>query len=262
MLGAGLIILSTASFADENLIANNKALAQNNMGQPQVLAAAEQTPTPANQPKIEVQPAITEQQTSTSTTAPATLTNPAVKIETQIQTSSPMPTVPTTAAPVQANQPVTPPKPLDCNFHIPPETTRIEQTVVLKWAEKAATQSFDLDHNLIDKQLTDLKACYTEQGWQSFNDALEKSGNLNAIKTQQLVVSSMPNGEGTINEIKDNQWKVSLPIQVVYQNEKQKLTQPLMIDLVISRKVSGDLGIMQMIAVPKQMNNASKAPAQ
>ena len=69
-----------------------------------------------------------------------------------------------------------------------------------------------------------------------------------------MTVSSQVDGEVKINNLKDNQWKVNVPIQVVYQNDKEKLTQLLTIDLLIGRKVSGDLGIMQMIAAPRQTN--------
>ncbi|KTD38682.1 IcmL-like protein, partial [Legionella nautarum] len=154
------------------------------------------------------------------------------------------------------------PQPLNCNYRIPAETTHIEQTIVMKWAEKAAEQSFDFDHNTIDNQLASLKSCYTEQGWQGFNDALQKSGNLNAIKSQQLMVSSMVNGESKVIEIKDNQWKVIIPMQVVYQNDKEKLTQPLTVNLVVGRKISGDLGIMQMIAIPRQTATSPTTGAQ
>ncbi len=149
-----------------------------------------------------------------------------------------------TASPAQ-----TPPS-FDCSYHIPPETTKIEQSIVLQWAKKAAQQSFDLDYKNVEKQLTNLKACYTDQGWQGFNDALQKSGNLNAIKAQQLVVNSNITGEIKINEVKDNQWKVSLPMQVIYQNGQDKLDQVLTVNVVVGRKMSGDLGIMQLIATP------------
>jgi len=44
-------------------------------------------------------------------------------------------------------------------------------------------------------------------------------------------------------------------LQVVYQNDKEKLTQKLNVDLLIGRKMSGDLGIMQMIAIPIETAN-------
>ena len=96
-----------------------------------------------------------------------------------------------------------------------------------------------------------LKNCYTDQGWQGFNEALQKSGNITAIKSQNLTVSSQVDGDLKLNAIKDNQWKVTIPLQVVYQNDKEKLTQLLTVDLLIGRKISGDLGIIQMIAAPR-----------
>ena len=72
-----------------------------------------------------------------------------------------------------------------------------------------------------------------------------------AIQSQHLTVTSMADGDVKINPIKDNQWKITVPLQVAYQNDKEKLTQLLTVDLLIGRKVNGDLGIMQMIATPR-----------
>lgn len=158
--------------------------------------------------------------------------------------------------PAAATQPAT----IDCQYRIPAETTHLEQSLLSTWAEKAAVQAFDFTPATLDAQLEKLKTCFTEQGWQGFNDALEKSGNLQAIKAQQLTVSSQIDGPVKINPVKDNQWKVTLPMHVVYQNDKEKLTQLLTIDLLIGRKVSGDLGIMQIIASPRP--NAEATPPQ
>ena len=59
--------------------------------------------------------------------------------------------------------------------------------------------------------------------------------------------------DGTIKlaSVKDNQWKATVPLQVIYQNDKQKITQLLDIDVLVGRKPSGDLGILQMIATPR-----------
>lgn len=139
---------------------------------------------------------------------------------------------------------------LDCNYKIPAQTTSIDQDIVLKWAENATQQSFEYDFSKLDDQLALLKICYTDQGWTSFNTALQQSGNLDSIKEQKLIVSAMVSGQAQIAPLKDNQWKVTVPLQVVYQNEKEKLSQALVVDLVVGRKISGDLGIMQIIASP------------
>lgn len=126
----------------------------------------------------------------------------------------------------------------------------------MQWGQQAAQQTFNFTPTTIDAELASLKACYTDQGWQSFNNALVKSGNLDAIRQQKLNVSSTLDGQSTITQIKDNQWKVVSPIQVVYQNDKEKIIQSLTINLIVSRKVSGDLGIIQIVAIPRQAVNA------
>ncbi len=178
---------------------------------------------------------------------------PAVNATAQPAATAAAPATPAAAtAPTNPSAVTTPQPPptIDCQYRIP-ATTNIEQSLISTWAKKAAVQSFEFNPTTIDEELVVLKACYTEQGWQGFNDALQKSGNINAIKTQLLTVNSQVDGELTITPSKDNQWKVTVPMQVVYQNDKEKLTQLLSVELLIGRKISGDLGIMQMIATPR-----------
>jgi hypothetical protein len=146
---------------------------------------------------------------------------------------------------------------IDCNYKIPASTAKIEDATLLQWSEKAAKQSFDFKHDMIDKQLVDLKACFTEAGWKSFSDALQKSGNLAAIKSQKLNVNSTLAGNATVAKVKDNEWKINVPLDVVYQNDKETLKQALIVDLLVGRKPTGDLGIMQIVVAPKD----TKAPA-
>ncbi|RUQ91495.1 DotI/IcmL family type IV secretion protein [Legionella septentrionalis] len=181
-------------------------------------------------------------------------------------TVNPVPAqAPATSA--QSPQPTTPPpantvppeNTINCQYRIPAENTNINEALLTTWAEKAVVQSFDLDAATLESQLNELQPCFTEQGWQSFNEALKESGNINAIKSQNLTVSSHINGTTTISAVKENQWKATVPVQVVYQNTKEKLTQQLSVELLIGRKTSGDLGIMQMIATPR-VTGASPAP--
>lgn len=141
--------------------------------------------------------------------------------------------------------------PMDCNYSISEETTVIEPNIVKTWTKHATQKSFDFSAQTLDKQMDELKACYTTQGWKGFNEALEQSGNLNAIKSQNLTVSSQVDGDLILSPAKENQWKVSVPLEVVYQNDKQKLTQLLSVDVLVGRKSSGDLGILQIIATPR-----------
>ncbi|MGQ3888816.1 DotI/IcmL family type IV secretion protein [Legionella sp. CNM-1927-20] len=218
----------------------------------QPAAVTTQPATVTTQPAtVTTQPATVTTQPATVTTQPATVTTPST---TTVITNPPPATTTntTTTVPASSTTATSMAQPMNCTYRIPPETTHIEHSIIMEWANNATRQSFDFDHVNIAQQLANLRPCYTDQGWQSFNEALNKSGNLSAIRTQKLMVASTVDGNITVTDLKENQWRASVPLQVVYQNEKQKLTQLLTVDLIIGRKVTGDLGIMQMIASPRQ----------
>jgi hypothetical protein len=140
---------------------------------------------------------------------------------------------------------------MNCEYKIPTDMKVIDKSLVLSWSQKATVQAFEFDPTTIDSQMEKLKSCFTEQGWACFNAALQKSGNIEAIKSQKLTVSSQVDGQATVTDAQNNQWKLSLPLQVVYQNDKEKVTQLLNVNLTVGRKITGDFGITQMIATPR-----------
>lgn len=218
-------------------------------------AESTQTPDATTNTTVNVQPA----QTPTVTNQTAQPTQIQTNTDTQqVQpgnTQNQNPQVQPTTQPVA----VEPAPVIDCDYKIPASTKVVDQTLVLTWSQKAVTQAFDFDPMSIDAQLQKLQNCFTDQGWAGFNSALQKSGNLEAIKSQKLTVSSQVEGSVLLNEAKDNQWKISMPLQVVYQNDKEKVTQLLNVDVTVSRKITGDLGITQMIATPRGTVDMKKA---
>lgn len=157
--------------------------------------------------------------------------------------ATPAPAIESTLAAAPMALPV-----IDCNYAIPSTTRNIDKTVISAWAEKAAIQVFDFTPATITEQLDKLKPCFTDQGWQGYYEALIKSGNMESIKTHNLVVTSKIEGEPSINPVKENQWKITLPMSVMYKNDQETFNQQLSVDLLVSRKTSGGLGIMQVIA--------------
>src|SRR3990167_4936904 len=123
---------------------------------------------------------------------------------------------------------------IDCSHPLASlHTTNIDSALIIQWAEKAAMQTFALEAPKLDTQMHLLKTCYTDQGWKSFNDAFKKSGNLDVIKHEQLSMSSLIDGKTTVESKQENQWKVSIPMQITYQNSKQKINQSLLVNLLI-----------------------------
>lgn len=218
--------------------------------QPQMPSSTTVVPTTtpsANQVAPTAQPTQAPQLNQPTQQVPSTQQNQPIQSPQNIQqVPVPQQTSPE-IAPVQA-QPV---QAINCDYKIPAEIKKIDQSLVLTWSEKAVLQAFDFDPTNIDTQIQKLQACFTEQGWTGFNTALQKSGNIEAIKSQKLTVSSQVDGQTQVADAKDNQWKITLPLQVVYQNDKEKVTQLLNINLTIGRKMNGDLGIMQLIATPR-----------
>lgn len=141
---------------------------------------------------------------------------------------------------------------IDCTYQFSKDVTTIDAGVIETWAKHAAIKLFTFNNAELTKQLDALKLCFTDQGWQGFNAAFQKSGNLDAIKSRQLTVSATLKGDLSIQVNKDNQWKVSVPMDVVYQNKDNKIDQSLTVSLLITRKSTGGLGILQVIAVPQQ----------
>jgi hypothetical protein len=137
---------------------------------------------------------------------------------------------------------------INCDSKIP---ATIEQSLVLTWAEKASIQTFTLDPNTLDVQLLKLQSCFTEQGWAEYYAALKKSGNLETIKVKKLTVSSQVDGPSRMIEVQNNQWKIILPLNAVYQKDKWKATDSYDIYLIVIRKTNGDLGIAQMTVMER-----------
>jgi hypothetical protein len=158
------------------------------------------------------------------------------------------------AKPTEAAIPAAPPAPavINCQYQLPKGTESVDQALVTTWAEKALVQSFQFVPENINTELEALKSCYTDQGWKAFNEALKTSGNLEAIRSNSLNVTSKIDGKIQVQNIKEKQWKVSMPLKVTYQNKEKQLLQALNVDLLIALKKSGSFGIMQVIAAPQK----------
>ncbi len=146
------------------------------------------------------------------------------------------------------------PQPINCQYKMAKDSDTVEQAVISTWAEHAAVQSFQFNPDKLQDEMDALKPCYTSQGWKAFNEALKTSGNLDAIRSNNLTVTSRVSGSTNVKIVKEKQWKVSVPLKVTYQNKEKELKQILNVELLIALNKSGSFGIMQVIAVPKEEN--------
>lgn len=111
---------------------------------------------------------------------------------------------------------------INCDYRISPEIQKIDNALIVSWAEYAVLHSFNFDLSSFDTQLKNLRTCYTKNGWISFINALTDSGNIDSIKTQNLMVSSMLDGKVQLIDAQETQWKMNVPIKVFIKMIKKK----------------------------------------
>lgn len=216
------------------------------------------TPTTTNiEIKQPTQPQTTPTSTPSTPTAPGTTapnSAPATKVEVHQAPATDQKTTVIKSNPGSTTTVVVPAKtPVIVNCEFQPGTGPVTEDTVALWSKNASIQAFNFLPETIDTQLEKLKTCFTGEGWQSFQDALTQSGNLSAIKDQKLSVKGIIDGQVKISVVKENQWKAIIPMQITYQNDKDKLVQILSIELLIGRKTTGELGIMQIIATVRPL---------
>ena len=137
---------------------------------------------------------------------------------------------------------------INCHTHIPATSVTIQPETVTPWAQMAVMQSFSFSAPEINNQLTELQNCFTDIGWKSFQEALQKSGNMQAMQYHKLNSNAQITGVVKIEPVKNNVWAVTMPLKVVYANDSRNIAQNLSVKAIIGRKLNGDLGINQLIA--------------
>ena len=58
---------------------------------------------------------------------------------------------------------------------------------VINWATNSVISTYSYNALSYEKQMTDLSSLFTTKGWENFENALKKSGNLESVKKNQLV---------------------------------------------------------------------------
>jgi Type-IV b secretion system, inner-membrane complex component len=198
------------------------------------------TNAPSNPPGTSDTPANNNQQTPQTTTLPT----PQGNANTPANGSQPSSNI-EPAESAQKNQKI------DCNLKLSDDEKDIKQDLIKKWAQSAAIQAFTMNATDLDSQMKELEQCFTKSGWNGFQSALEKSGNLKTIQEEKLSVQASIAGELTVQTPKSNEWSVVIPVDVTYKNAKDSIQQKLNIQMLIEKQKDGALGILQVVAAPQ-----------
>jgi hypothetical protein len=79
---------------------------------------------------------------------------------------------------------------------------------VIDWALDAVTRLYTFDYDNFRLQFQDAKKNLTVSGWESFEKAMDASGNFNAVTGYQYVTTAAPTGPGKITKTGE----ISLPV--------------------------------------------------
>jgi intracellular multiplication protein IcmL len=112
-------------------------------------------------------------------------------------------------------------------------------SAVLQWANQAAVASFSYNFVNYHDELLAASTYFTTTGWQQFVDALQQSGNLDAVKSKKLIVSAVATRapiilqKGILNG--SFSWRVQMPILVTYQSASEFTQQNNVVTMLITR---------------------------
>ena len=147
-------------------------------------------------------------------------------------------------------------KTFSCRTIAPNKDSPEKLDFLKKWSVYVSMKTFGLSDDSLDNTLRELTECFTTSGWNQFNDALNKSGNLKLIKTNHLSSDTHLIGQVVVQQQKEQQtWTSEIPLRVVYQNDKQKISQQINVHLRFSQLPNSKLAVMQIVGLPMHRND-------
>lgn len=127
---------------------------------------------------------------------------------------------------------------------------------VLSWTTQVITRAYSVSFANHEQQLADIRPNFTEPGWRGFEQALNRSGFVEKILSQQFVSSAVPQSapvvvaEGLVDGA--YAWRLQVPILVTYQSASSQTSQTVNVQVTVVRRPETEnpkgLGIAQIVA--------------
>lgn len=146
---------------------------------------------------------------------------------------------------------------------VPLDQPNHDDEYITKWAVDAVTRLYSFDFVNYREQFQNAKVNMTTQGWTNFDQAMEKSGNFNAVIGNRFVTTAVPTGPGRITKKGDvygrYAWKVEFPMLISYRSSlkdregrSRDTTQQLMMAVTVIRQPEflneAGLGVRALVA--------------
>jgi len=127
---------------------------------------------------------------------------------------------------------------------VPLDRPYLNQSQVMSFATDCVYRSFGLDFHKWRQQITQARECFTEDGYDSYQVALEKSGNLTRMQADRLVATPFSTGPCVIASegVKKGvyTWLLQQPIAITWENSGKRLEQRGMAEILVTRVPTTD----------------------
>lgn len=126
--------------------------------------------------------------------------------------------------------------------HATLEQPNMSDEHIKEWATKIAQQSYTYNYKNYETELLKLKPYFTPSGWDAFDNALKLSKNLDVVKANKFSLSTtaIPERVRVLEnkfdkESKRYEWKLEVPITVLYKGKEHELKQLINLQMTIMR---------------------------
>ena len=114
-------------------------------------------------------------------------------------------------------------------------TSVLANNDIVLFANHSSTEMFNYHKYDYKHSMHNLKEKFSPTAWKKFHQAIMKSGNIDIIKNNDVVISSFPNSTAEVTPITDKKWISSTNIAVRYDNHIANVKQNLTVNLVIEK---------------------------
>lgn len=138
----------------------------------------------------------------------------------------------------------------------PLEQPVMSQAALRSWAVRALSEAFTLGHHDYRLRLGEVEAFFTDEGFTSYMDQLEKSLVLERIRTHRQVVAAAAREVPVITKAGKWQgrgmWTLEVPMALTFYAGNRKETMNLLVSVLVMRvkreERPAGIGIQQIVA--------------
>ena len=109
-----------------------------------------------------------------------------------------------------------------------------EKNRVIAFAKDAMITLYTIDAHEMNKQIQKQASYFSKNAWSTYNQALEKSGNLKEIQEKNIRVRASINGPITAEAISQSQWQLSIPLHAGFFSKKVIKSQILSANITVN----------------------------